>query len=85
MQQHEAQISVIIVLWVPNHPKNQLGYVDAQKGIVLDETMNRLWSSYPIKTECVSCAQALSCLNLSCKRNTVLYGASNCNYICAYQ
>lgn len=27
----------------------------------------------------------LSCLNLSCKRNTVLYGASNCNYICAYQ
>lgn len=35
--------------------------------------------------ECVSCAQALSCLNLSCKRNTVLYGASNCNYICAYQ
>lgn len=68
-----------------DHPKNQLGYVDDEKGIVLDEAMNRLWSAHPIKTECASCTQALSCLNLSCKRNTVLYGASNCNYICAYQ
>jgi uncharacterized protein len=51
-----------------DHPKNLLGWVDRDKGIVLNDKINELWSSSDIKPECYKCSDVLSCFNLKCKK-----------------
>lgn len=58
-----------------DHPKNRLGQVDPVKGIVLDETVNQLWSLSALKPECYHCADVLSCLNMRCPVSRIIYGA----------
>lgn len=57
-----------------DHPKNLLGYVDAERGVVLDEEINRIWSRFELKKDCYSCTGVLSCLNLQCRKALVMDG-----------
>lgn len=38
-----------------DHPQNQLGWVDPEKGIVIDPEVNCRWSFSDLKPECRSC------------------------------
>ena len=60
-----------------NHPKNLVGYVDLDKGIILNNKMNHLWTDGELKPECGGCPDVLSCLNLACKNGRVVKGYPN--------
>ena len=57
-----------------DHPKNLVGTVDPDKGVILDEEANRLWSGSDLKSECSTCPSLLSCLNLACRKQLVVDG-----------
>lgn len=63
-----------------DHPKNQLGHVDQELGIVLNNEINQLWSDSTLKPECYLCKDVLSCLNMHCKMPYIINGedSSNC-------
>lgn len=63
-----------------NHPKNRIGYVDAELGVVLDESANKQWSGIELKSECFNCAKVLACLNTQCPRAQIIAGAGICDY-----
>jgi uncharacterized protein len=56
-------------------PANLVGIVDVGKGFIIDEEANLKWCRSEIKTECLSCQNILSCMNLSCRKEVVLNGA----------
>ncbi len=58
-----------------DHPKNCVGYVDSDKGVILDETKNQLWCHSALKPECRSCPDVLSCLNMQCRKKILVDGA----------
>lgn len=60
-----------------NHPKNQVGYVDPDKGVILDDAVNRLWSPNDFKAECCVCPDVLTCLNLACRKGVIIDGRVN--------
>lgn len=60
-----------------DEPKNLLGRVDDEEGVILNEGINRLWSSCNLKKECYTCPDVLSCFNLSCKKDVVIKACSN--------
>lgn len=57
-----------------NHPKNFVGYVDPEKGIIIDDEINRLWTTNDLNPECCMCSHVLSCLNLTCKHRVIING-----------
>ena len=57
-----------------DHPKNLLGWVDPERGVVLDGEINRLWSVSDLRPECNTCADVLSCLNMRCKKGVIIDG-----------
>lgn len=57
-----------------NHPKNLLGYVDAVSGIQIDQNINKLWSTSDLKSECYTCSDVLTCLNMQCRKPCVIDG-----------
>ncbi len=65
-----------------DHPRNCVGHVDPNRGVVLDNAANRRWNSGDLRPECGSCTYVLSCLNLACKKPTAIDGCSeeSCPY-----
>lgn len=61
---------------VLDHPKNLVGHVDLEKGVVIDKDANLQWSTSSLKPQCLTCPDVLSCLNISCKRRVVIDGCS---------
>lgn len=57
-----------------DHPKNLVGRVDWEKGVILDDDANRLWSTADLKQECCICPDVLSCLNMACKKHSIIDG-----------
>lgn len=57
-----------------DHPKNLLGYLDQEKGVILDQEVNKLWSTADLKSECYHCSDVLSCFNLRCKKAILVDG-----------
>lgn len=55
-----------------NHPKNQVGYVDPDKGIRIDESKAYRWCHSELKKECYICPEVLSCLNISCRKKIIV-------------
>ena len=58
-----------------NHPQNVVGYVNPNRGVVLNDIANRQWSTSNIKPECNTCSYVLSCLNLACKKPAIIDGS----------
>ena len=59
------------------HPKNRLGVLDPEWGVILDEEVNRLWSGGALKPECLGCSDLLSCLHMRCRAGLVTAGAED--------
>lgn len=59
---------------IQDHPKNLVGYLDADKGVLLNDAANRPWCCSDLKPECYSCPDILSCFNLQCKRHAIING-----------
>lgn len=55
-----------------DHPKNMVGYVDPDKGVVINDEANRLWSTFDLKPECHTCPDVLKCLNMKCKKPAII-------------
>ena len=51
-----------------NHPRNLVGSIDPDNGVVIDSARNELWSYTELKSKCYTCPDVLSCLNLQCRR-----------------
>lgn len=60
-----------------NRQENQVGYVDPEKGVVLDNKTNRMWSPDDLKPECCVCPDVLSCFNLTCRKGVIMHGYLN--------
>lgn len=60
-----------------NHPKNLLGVVDPDKGIVLNDSINQLWTNISLKQECYQCSELLSCMNRQCPKSVIVDGKKN--------
>lgn len=56
-----------------DHPDNLLGYVDQEKGVTLNATINQLWSTATPKLQCYQCADMLSCMNMQCPASRIIY------------
>ena len=61
-----------------DHPQNQLGWVDPEKGIVIDPEVNCRWSFSDLKPECRSCRNVLRCMNMQCKKSEIIDGKTVC-------
>ena len=57
-----------------DHPRNCVGYIDPEKGVVIDEKMNQLWCGGELKPECYHCKDVLSCMNLHCRKAVIVDG-----------
>lgn len=57
-----------------DHPKNLLGYVDPENGVILNEEINQLWTASTLKQECYHCSDVLSCLNRQCMKAKIIDG-----------
>lgn len=65
---------------IQDHPKNLVGRLDPDKGVILNETANRSWCCSELKPECYSCPNVLSCFNMQCKRHAIVNGCeSHCS------
>lgn len=64
-----------------DHPKNQLGYIDPNKGVIINQAVSQQWSYSELKSECRSCPDILQCMNLRCARNRIIENkiTSHCN------
>lgn len=56
------------------NPKNIIGKNDKNKGICLQESVNREWYISELLDQCYTCKDVLSCLNLSCKYEKIICG-----------
>lgn len=63
-----------------DHPKNQLGWVDPEKGVVIDPEVNRQWSFSDLKPECRRCKNVLQCMNMRCKKSEIINNKTSCLY-----
>lgn len=55
-----------------DHPKNLLGVVDPDKGVTINEDVNKLWSESALTSECYKCKDVLSCLNKQCRMSAII-------------
>lgn len=46
--------------------RNVIGIVDPQRGVIIDERKNAMWSSYHPEEACYSCSDFGACLNKNC-------------------
>lgn len=53
-------------------PENYIGFVDSQKGVLIDKKANAKWTCYTLEAQCYSCKDVLSCFNLSCKKRQLI-------------
>lgn len=60
-----------------DHPLNQLGYIDSNNEIILNDEINKLWSLTQIKAECHTCPDILSCLNMQCQKARIIDNRSD--------
>lgn len=60
-----------------DQPRNLVGYVDPDKGLVLDNEANLVWSPDDLKPECYVCPDVLSCFNLTCRKGVIMHGHQN--------
>lgn len=63
-----------------DHPKNQLGWVDPEKGVVIDPEVNRQWSFSDLKPACRRCKNVLQCMNMRCKKSEIINNKTSCLY-----
>lgn len=68
-----------------DHPQNAIGYIDDDKGIVLNQQANQQWCHFQLKPECLKCTKVITCMNMSCPSKRVICGetdfpCSDCTY-----
>lgn len=68
---------------VLNHPKNQVGVIDTKNGVVLDDVACKHWCTSDFKTECLTCKDVLSCLNICCRKGIIVDGRTESVCLCS--
>lgn len=63
-----------------DNPKNLVGTLDPQQGVVLFPKAGQSWSESCLEPKCYTCPDILTCFNMQCKRDTIINGgASYCH------
>ncbi len=67
-----------------DHPRNLVGYVEPNRGVVLNDVANNAWCTSELKPACYHCADVLSCLNLKCRKSLIIDNqeGSQCSGMC---
>lgn len=68
-----------------DNPKNLVGRIDPEKGVVLDEMASQKWCTNNINPKCYTCAEVLSCLNICCRKGVVIDGKPEGVCICEHK
>lgn len=55
-----------------NNPKNQVGIIHPEKGVILDKASCKRWCTSDLKAECLTCKNVLSCLNIACRKVVIV-------------
>ena len=63
-----------------DHTKNHLGHVDPEKGVLLNEEINKIWTSSHLKQECLRCTEVLRCFNMVCRKANIIDKTDPCYY-----
>ena len=66
-----------------DHPNNQVGYVDSEKGVIINKELSNRWCHSKINPECYTCDELLSCLNISCRKKIIVDGYSDKLCLCS--
>lgn len=65
-----------------NHPKNQVGIIHSENGVMLDDILCKNWCTSELKTECFICKDVLSCLNIICRKVIIVDGRTEDVCLC---
>lgn len=60
------------------HPENQVGYLDLEGNMHIDEEKNKKWYDIKLIDKCYSCKKVFSCMNRECPLKRV----TNKDYEC---
>lgn len=60
-----------------DNPKNLVGILDTEQGVVLFSETARPWSESSLEPKCYACPDILTCFNMQCRRDTIINGGSN--------
>ena len=64
-------------------PQNCIGEVNPDTGVTIDAKANQVWCHSEVKSECLTCRDLLSCLNMQCGRLEVVLGDTRyCHRAC---
>lgn len=55
-----------------NHSENQIGMIDAEKGVLFENSASERWSSLKLRQECYTCPRILQCANMRCKKTEII-------------
>ena len=66
-----------------DNPNNKVGYIDTEKGVILDKNACDRWCTSNVEPKCFTCPDILSCLNQSCRKGVILDGKPDGYCVCA--
>lgn len=67
-----------------DNPRNLVGQVEMDKGVTIDEAAVLYWCQSDIMPECYTCPEILACLNLCCRKGTVIDGHPDGERVCKH-
>lgn len=65
-------------------PRNVIGSVVADKGVIINEHDALRWCRSSIKSKCYTCPEILACLNLCCRKGVIIDEHPDDGCICKY-
>ncbi len=66
-----------------DNPNNQVGYIDPQKGVIIDKQSSDKWCHSEINQKCYTCSDVLSCLNIFCRKKIIIDGYPDKDCLCS--
>ena len=66
-----------------DHPLNCIGIIDDEKGVQIDEELNKKWTEFTLESKCLECTGLITCFNHTCPKKRIIdnnYDV-NCNEI----
>lgn len=61
-----------------DEPENQIGYLDLDGNMHINETKNKQWYQLDLKDNCYLCDQILTCMNKKCPWKRIKYQKMDC-------
>lgn len=61
---------------------NKVGYIDHDKGVIINDDLNKLWYQSRLHDSCITCKDVCSCLNKMCEKYQIIDGIKCSKCLC---